>query len=138
MKRVLRIAALPLAAALIALIAAMFLGPAGSGTAAPDSSLAGKWCAGKKIVFFPGGRRAVYLPSTSTTARNRLRPICGPKVQYVWSNWDPQTMVSQFKSAIATKPTGIAVMGHPGDAALKPWVTAAEAKGIIVTSQNAD
>jgi simple sugar transport system substrate-binding protein len=62
----------------------------------------------------------------------------GANVRYVWSNWDPETMVSQFKSAIATNPAGIAVMGHPGDAALKPWVTRAEAKGIIVTSQNTE
>jgi ABC-type sugar transport system substrate-binding protein len=62
----------------------------------------------------------------------------GANVRYVWSNWDPGTMVSQFKSAIATNPAGIAVMGHPGDAALKPWVTKAESKGIIVTSQNTE
>ena len=62
----------------------------------------------------------------------------GANVRYVWSNWDPETMVSQFKSAIATNPAGIAVMGHPGDAALKPWVTRAESKGIIVTSQNTE
>ena len=45
-------------------------------------------------------------------------------------------MVAQFKDALGTKPDGIAVMGHPGDAALKPWVDQAEKAGIIVTSQN--
>ena len=47
-------------------------------------------------------------------------------------------MVTQFKSAMATNPAGIAVMGHPGDAALKTWVDKAESKGIIVTSQNTE
>ena len=47
-------------------------------------------------------------------------------------------MVSQFKAATAMKPTGIAVMGHPGDAALGKWITQAEGKGIIVTSQNTE
>jgi simple sugar transport system substrate-binding protein len=45
-------------------------------------------------------------------------------------------MVAQFKNAIARHPDGIAVMGHPGDAALDPLITDAENAGIIVTSQN--
>ena len=52
MKRVLRIAALPAAAAIVALVAALFLGTASKGTASP---FAGKWCSGQKVVFFPGG-----------------------------------------------------------------------------------
>jgi simple sugar transport system substrate-binding protein len=135
-KRVLRIAALPMAAALVALVAAMFLGSAGSGTAAPGSALAGKWCAGKKIVFFPGGPAGGVFAVNVYNGAKQAAADLGANVQYVWSNWDPQTMVSQFKSAIATRPTGIAVMGHPGDKALKPWVDQAEKKGIIVTSQN--
>jgi simple sugar transport system substrate-binding protein len=135
-KRVFRIAALPLAAVLIVVIAAMFLGSAGSGTAAPSSSLAGKWCGGKKIVFFPGGPAGGVFAVNVYNGAKQAASDLGANVQYVWSNWDPSTMVSQFKSAIATNPTGIAVMGHPGDAALKPWVDQAEAKGIIVTSQN--
>jgi simple sugar transport system substrate-binding protein len=45
-------------------------------------------------------------------------------------------MVAQFKDAIAKKPDGIAIMGHPGVAAYAPLVDEAAAKGIIVTSQN--
>ena len=138
MKRLLRTAALLMAAALVAAIAAMFLGPAGSGTAAPGSSLAGKWCAGKKIVFFPGGPAGGVFAVNVYNGAKQAAADLGPNVQYVWSNWDPATMVSQFKAAIATHPAGIAVMGHPGDAALKPWVDQAEAKGIIVTSQNTE
>ena len=137
-KRVKRIAALPLAAALIALIAVMFLGSAGSGTAAPGSAQAGKWCAGKKIVFFPGGPAGGVFAVNVYNGAKQAAADLGVNMQTVWSNWDPATMVSQFKSAIATHPTGIAVMGHPGDAALKTWVAQAEAKGIIVTSQNTE
>jgi len=135
-KRVSRIAALPMAAALVALIAAMFLGAAGSGTAAPGSSQATKWCGGKRIVFFPGGPAGGVFAVNVYNGAKQAAADLGANVQYVWSNWDPATMVSQFKAAVATHPTGIAVMGHPGDAALKPWVDQAEAKGIIVTSQN--
>jgi simple sugar transport system substrate-binding protein len=60
----------------------------------------------------------------------------GARVQYIFSNWDPEKMIAQFKEAVATKPDGIAVMGHPGDAAFDPLIQDAEAKGIIVTSQN--
>ena len=137
-KRVLRIGALPMAAALVALIVAMFLGSAGGGAAAPASPLAGKWCAGKKVVFFPGGPAGGVFAVNVYNGAKQAAADLGVNMQTVWSNWDPQTMVSQFKAAIATKPTGIAVMGHPGDAALKTWVDQAEAKGIIVTSQNTE
>jgi simple sugar transport system substrate-binding protein len=45
-------------------------------------------------------------------------------------------MVTQLSEAIATKPDGIAVMGHPGDEAYAPLVEEAEAQGIVVTSMN--
>jgi simple sugar transport system substrate-binding protein len=45
-------------------------------------------------------------------------------------------MVAQFKDAVARRPDGIAIMGHPGVAAFAPLVDEAAAKGIIVTSQN--
>jgi simple sugar transport system substrate-binding protein len=45
-------------------------------------------------------------------------------------------MTNQFTQAAATKPDGIAIMGHPGDAAFDPLIDDAESKGIIVTSSN--
>ena len=135
MKRVLRVAVPTAAVAAVAVAAALFLGVASNGSASP---YAGKWCSGQKIVFFPGGPAGgVFAVNVYNGARQAAADL-GANVRYVWSNWDPETMVSQFKSAIATNPAGIAVMGHPGDAALKPWVTKAEAKGIIVTSQNTE
>jgi simple sugar transport system substrate-binding protein len=134
-KRVLRIVALPAAAAVIALIVAMALGTTSKSSAAP---FAGKWCAGQKIVFFPGGPAGGVFAVNVYNGAKQAAADLGANVQYVWSNWDPQTMVSQFKAAIATNPAGIAVMGHPGDAALKKWVDQAEGKGIIVTSQNTE
>lgn len=60
----------------------------------------------------------------------------GCQVDYLFSQWQPDKMVAQFKEAIAKKPDGIAIMGHPGDTAYAPLVDEAESKGIIVTSQN--
>jgi simple sugar transport system substrate-binding protein len=57
-------------------------------------------------------------------------------VEYVWSDWNPEKMVTQFVEAAATKPDGIAIMGHPGDDAFGPVVDDARDQGIIVTSQN--
>jgi simple sugar transport system substrate-binding protein len=140
MGRYVRILAAPVAAAVVALVAALLVG-GGNGQAAPSASAApaaGKWCTGQKIVFFPGGPAgAVFAVNVYNGAKQAAADL-GANVRYVWSNWDPETMVSQFKAALATSPAGIAVMGHPGDAALKPWVTRAESKGIIVTSQNTE
>ena len=38
-------------------------------------------------------------------------------------------MITQFQEAMATKPDGIAVMGHPGDDAFDPLIDQAEARG---------
>jgi simple sugar transport system substrate-binding protein len=62
--------------------------------------------------------------------------VLGPKVDYVWSDWDPAKMIDQFRTSAATKPDGIAVMGHPGDDAFDSLIGDAEKNGIIVTSQN--
>jgi simple sugar transport system substrate-binding protein len=62
----------------------------------------------------------------------------GCRVDYVWSDWDPQKMIQQFREAVATRPDGIAVMGHPGDEAFYPLIADAVSKGIIVTSQNTE
>jgi simple sugar transport system substrate-binding protein len=140
MGRYVRILAAPVAAAVVALVAALLVG-GGNGRAAPSASAAptaGKWCTGQKIVFFPGGPAGGVFAVNVYNGAKQAAADLGANVRYVWSNWDPETMVSQFKSALATKPVGIAVMGHPGDAALKPWVTRAESQGVIVTSQNTE
>lgn len=53
-----------------------------------------------------------------------------------YSGWDPQVMIDQFKQAVAAKPDGIEIMGHPGGAAFAALVDDAESQGIIVTSGN--
>jgi simple sugar transport system substrate-binding protein len=40
--------------------------------------------------------------------------------------------------AVATKPDGIAVMGHPGDDAFDPLIDDARSKGILVTAMNTE
>ena len=94
------------------------------------------WCSNTKIVFFPGGtpgggfEQVVYNGALAAAADT------GAQVEYVWSDWDPAKMISQFQQAVATKPNGIAIMGHPGDTAFDPFIDDAESQGIIVTSMN--
>jgi simple sugar transport system substrate-binding protein len=108
--------------------------PAATEGAAPAAGT--NWCSGTKIVFFPGGtpgggfEQVVYNGALAAAADT------GADVQYVWSDWLPDKMISQFQQAVATKPDGIAIMGHPGDTAFDPLIDDAESQGIIVTSMN--
>lgn len=91
------------------------------------------------IYFFPGGSPGGTFATVVYNGAVHAAEILGDRVEmhYLWSNWSPQNMVTQLEQAIAANPDGIAIMGHPGDEAYKPFVEEAEAKGIIVTSQNA-
>ena len=94
------------------------------------------WCSGTKIVFFPGGAPGGGFETVVYNGALAAAKDTGADVQYLWSNWDPNTMITQFQQAVATKPDGIAIMGHPGDTAFDPLIDAAESQGIVVTSMN--
>jgi simple sugar transport system substrate-binding protein len=109
--------------------------PTAAAAAAPAAQTAG-WCSNVHIVFFPGGPEGGVFAVNVYNGAVQAQKDLGPKVDYVWSDWDPQKMIQQFREAAATKPDGIAVMGHPGDEAFDALIDDAEAQGIIVTSQN--
>ncbi len=94
------------------------------------------WCRDTDIVFFPGGPDGGPFASVVHSGAEAAAADLGANVEYVWSDWDPARMTTQFAEAVAAKPDGIAIMGHPGDEALRNSVNDAEAQGIIVTSQN--
>jgi simple sugar transport system substrate-binding protein len=111
-------------------------------TAAPVTTQGGapaagtNWCSGVKVVFFPGGTAGGGFETVVYNGAKAAAADTGADVQYVWSDWDPSKMTTQFTQAVATKPDGIAIMGHPGDDAFDPLIADAESKGIIVTSMN--
>jgi simple sugar transport system substrate-binding protein len=105
-------------------------------TEGPAPAAEDKWCAGTKIVFFPGGSPGGPFATVVYNGAVAAAADLGADVEYVWSDWNPENMVTQFVQAAATKPDGIAIMGHPGDVAFGPVVDDARAQGIIVTSQN--
>ncbi|MBN1409330.1 MAG: substrate-binding domain-containing protein [Spirochaetales bacterium] len=53
-----------------------------------------------------------------------------------YSGWQPEKMIAQFKEAVAARPDGIVIMGHPGEGAFEALVEDAVKKGIIITSNN--
>ncbi len=107
-------------------------------TSSSQNVSAQKFCSGVNIVFFPGGTPTDSFASVVYKGAKDAETVLGPRVQYVWSDWDSNKMVTQFKSAIDTAPDAIAMMGHPGAAALGSFVDEAERKNIIVTLQNVD
>jgi simple sugar transport system substrate-binding protein len=105
-------------------------------TEGPAPAQEGNWCSGTKIVFFPGGAPGGGFETVVYNGARAAAADTGADVEYVWSDWDPAKMISQFTEAVATSPDGIAVMGHPGDEAFGPLIDDAESQGIIVTSMN--
>ncbi len=53
-----------------------------------------------------------------------------------FSAWAPETMIQQFKEAMAAKPSCIVIMGHPGADAFRDLVKQATDQGIVVTDGN--
>jgi simple sugar transport system substrate-binding protein len=126
---------------LIASLALTGCGGAVAATPAPADSGApaaaeGGWCSGTDIVFFPGGAPGGSFETVVYNGALAAAADTGAKVEYVWSDWNPEKMITQFSEAMATNPDGIAVMGHPGNEAFQPLVDEAESKGILVTSMN--
>ena len=60
----------------------------------------------------------------------------GVDLKEQFSAWAPETMINQFKEAVAAKPDCIEIMGHPGSAAFHDLVKGAVDQGIVVTVGN--
>lgn len=90
------------------------------------------------IWFFCGGTPGGSFESVVYNGALAAQKVWGPKMTYIWSDWSPEKMVGSFKDALAGKPDGIAVMGHPGDAALDSLIDQAFSQGILVTSINTE
>ncbi len=96
------------------------------------------WCEGVKIAFFPGGSEGGSFATIVYNGARLAESDLGADVEYVWSGWNTDKMVTQFKEEIDKNPDAIAMMGHPGEELLGPFIDEAERKGIIVTLQNVD
>ncbi len=93
---------------------------------------------GKPIVVYMqmGGDKGTASVLARTTGAEAAAKALGVELHEQYASWDTKKMIDQFKEAIAAKPDGIAIMGHPGEDAMAPLVEQAVAAGIIVTSGN--
>ena len=121
-----------LALASVAAASPLPLAPAGGVQPAAPAAQA------NQIVIYMqmGGQQGDPSTLARTNGAKAAAADLGIKLVEQYSGWDPQKMIDQFKQAIAAKPDGIVIMGHPGEDAMGPLVDQAESQGIIVTSGN--
>ncbi len=93
---------------------------------------------GEELVVYMqmGGNPGDASTLARTNGAKAAAKALGIKLIEQYSGWDSQKMIDQFKEAIAAKPDGISIMGHPGEAAMGPLVDQAIGMGIVVTSGN--
>ncbi len=96
------------------------------------------WCSGKTIRVFSGGPAGGAFNSIIDRGATQAAADTGATVEIVYSDWDFDRMVTQFREAVSQRPDGIAMMGHPGDDALMPIAEEAAAAGIPVMYMNVD
>ncbi len=122
----------------IAVIAVLGLGVFLGSKYLGRSTASEKLCSGVNIDFFAGGNKDDVFAKVVYAGALQAQSDLGANVNYVFSGWDTDKMIGQFKDAVASLPDAIAMMGHPGAAALGPLIDEAERKNIIVTMQNVD
>ncbi len=93
---------------------------------------------GIKIRFFTGGAEGDPFGTIVYNGALEAEKYLGVQVEYIFSGWDNEKMISQLRDAVAARPDGIAMMGHPGNDAIMPLVEQAFKDGILMTYQNVD
>ena len=101
-------------------------------------ALRDQWCKDVHIRFFVGGAEGDAFGTIVYNGAKQAENDLGAQIDYVFSGWQPEKMVQQLREAVAAKPDGIAMMGHPGDAAIMPVAEEASKSGIKMMYQNVD
>ena len=102
----------------------------------PARALDAQWCKDVHIRFFVGGAEGDAFGTIVYNGAKQAAADLGPKVDYIFSGWDVEKMVRQLREAVAVKPNGIAMMGHPGEDAIMPLAEQAHKDGIKMMYQN--
>jgi simple sugar transport system substrate-binding protein len=84
-----------------------------------------------------GGNAGDGATLARQTGATEAAAALGVTLKAQFSAWAPETMINQFKEAVAAKPDCIEIMGHPGNVAFHDLVKAAVDQGIVVTDGNA-
>ncbi len=120
----------------VLLAAASILALTASVTSVNAETLRDKWCSNVHLRFFAGGAEGDAFASIVYNGAVQAAHDLGANVEYVFSGWKAETMVQQLREAIAVHPDGIAMMGHPGEAAIMPLAEQASKAGIKMMYQN--
>jgi simple sugar transport system substrate-binding protein len=83
-----------------------------------------------------GGNAGDGATLARQTGATQAAEALGVDLKAQFSAWAPETMINQFKEAVAAKPTCIEIMGHPGGVAFRDLVKGAVDQGIVVTVGN--
>lgn len=89
---------------------------------------------GMTIWFDTGGAAGDGYGTIVQNGAKAAAADLGCDLRLLYSDWNPETMLVNFRNAVASRPDGIVIMGHPGDAAFGPLVDGAIKQGIVVTS----
>ncbi len=93
---------------------------------------------GKGLVMYMqmGGNPGDGATLARQTGAAQAAEALGVELKAQFSAWAPETMINQFKEAVAAKPDCIEIMGHPGATAFHDIVKSAVDQGIVVTVGN--
>jgi simple sugar transport system substrate-binding protein len=92
--------------------------------------------AGLTMYMQMGGNPGDGATLARQTGAAQAAAAFGVELKEQFSAWAPETMINQFKEAVAAKPTCIEIMGHPGGVAFHDIVKAAVNQGTVVTVGN--
>ncbi len=106
---------------------------AGCGMAAAQDMAPGD---GLVMYMQMGGNPGDGATLARQTGAAQAAAALGVQLNEQFSAWAPETMINQFKEAVAAQPSCIGIMGHPGSAAFRDIVADAVSQGIVVTVGN--
>src|ERR1041384_8480770 len=92
--------------------------------------------AGITMYFQMGGNAGDRATLPRTNGARAAAAALGVNLKEQYSGWQPETMLSQFREALAASPGCIEIMGHPGNEAFASLVADAEKRNIVITSGN--
>ena len=117
-------------------LAVMAVAASLAGQANAAGALRDKWCKDVKLRVFVGGAEGDSFGSIVYNGAKQAQADTGAQVEFVFSGWNTEKMVQQLREAVASKPNGIAMMGHPGDDSIMPLADQAAKAGIKMMYQN--
>jgi simple sugar transport system substrate-binding protein len=106
---------------------------AGSGAVAVAQEKPGE---GLVMYMQMGGNPGDGATLARQTGASEAAEALGLQLNEQFSAWAPETMINQFREAVAAQPDCIEIMGHPGSAAFEDLVQQAVEQGIVVTVGN--